>query len=313
MEVRPFVPAQASEGELAAVYRMYRAVQEATAPRDQPRSRQEFEGYLVHQSAPRECWVYGDTPVGFVELAANTATQLGRVPHLLVAPESRRQGVGRALLAVLQGRARELGLRRLRGTYADDAGRAFAAAVGARSGNTLRRSMMRLPMRAPVTPVPGYRLRSWVDAVPDELLASYVVARNAVNDAPGIPQIAYGAELIREREAAQRRRAIQVRVTVALDDDGAVAAFTDLRVARRSRVARTNETAVVAAHRGHGLARLVKTESLRLLATDRPELTAVTTTNEASNAPMLAINEQLGFTLLTEYTEALIELVVADA
>lgn len=316
MEVRRFVPERASEAELAAVYRMYLGAQETLASGDRPRSRQEFDGYLLHRPGPRDCWVYGAAPVGFADLGVNAGAGLGRVLHLFVTPERRRRGIGRALLAALTGRARELGLRRLTGSYADATGRAFAAATGARPGNVLRRGILRLPAAPaglPVTPAPGYRLRSWVGAAPDELLASYAVARNAVNDAPGIPQVAYSAELIRDHEAAQRRRRVQVRVTVALDPADTVAAFTDLRVTRGSDVARTNETAVLAAHRGRGLARLVKAESLRLLTAERPDVTAVTTTNETSNAAMLAINEKLGFTPLVEYTEAVIDLTIVGA
>jgi GNAT superfamily N-acetyltransferase len=313
MEVRQFVPDRAGEAELAAVYRMYLGVQEALATDDRPRSRPEFDGYLLHRAGPRECWVYGAVPVGFADLGVNADAGLGRVLHLFVTPDRRRRGIGRALLTALSDRARELGLRRLIGSYADTTGREFAAATGARPGIVLRRSILRLPAGLPVTPVPGYRLRSWVGAAPDELLDSYVAARNAVNDAPGIPQVRYDAEMIRKREAAQRRRGIQVRVTMALDRAGTVAAFTDLRVARGSDVARTNETAVLAAHRGRGLARLVKAESLRLLAAERPDTTAVTTTNETSNAPMLAINEKLGFTPLIEYTDAVIDLTIVGA
>jgi mycothiol synthase len=54
------------------------------------------------------------------------------------------------------------------------------------------------------------------------------------------------------------------------------------------------------------VARLVKTESLRLLAADRPGVTRVVTTNAATNAPMLAVNRRLGFVPVTVWTGTLL-------
>ena len=48
-------------------------------------------------------------------------------------------------------------------------------------------------------------------------------------------------------------------------------------------------------HRGHRLGLAVKVANLRLLQETQPQITTVVTFNADVNAPMVAVNEQLGF------------------
>ena len=217
---------------------------------------------------------------------------------VLVAPDARRRGIGRALFAEARAAAPDCVLL---GEHATPEGAAFARAVGAVADVRRVRSVLDLPSASlpPAAPPAGYRLRSWVGAAPDDLLESYARARNAIADAPladGEDETAWDAARVRDLEAtlAQRRR--QSRVTVALDAAGEVVAFTDLRVSPPpTRYALTDDTAVVAAHRRRGLARAVKTESLASLRADRPDVGLVATTNAEDNDAILALNTQLGF------------------
>ena len=59
-------------------------------------------------------------------------------------------------------------------------------------------------------------------------------------------------------------------------------------------------TAVAALCRGQGLAKSIKAAMLMLVRERRPEVTTFTTYNARSNAPMLSINQQLGFRLHRE-------------
>jgi RimJ/RimL family protein N-acetyltransferase len=56
-------------------------------------------------------------------------------------------------------------------------------------------------------------------------------------------------------------------------------------------------TAVLPAHRGHRLGLLVKVAMLELLLTREPAVRYIQTGNAGANAHMIAINEQLGFTV----------------
>ena len=247
----------------------------------------------------RRRWIAGD------DAAVVGAAVLFRAPgstsawvDVLVAPDARRRGIGRALLAAVRAGAPD---RVLLGEHATADGAAFARAVGAVGDARRVRSVLDLPNAPlpPAAPPHGYQLHSWVGAAPDDLVESYARARNAINDAPladGEEPDTWDVARVRDNEATLARRSRQSRVTVALDAAGDVVAFTDLRVSPPpTRYALTDDTAVVPAHRQRGLARAVKTESLALLRAERPDIGCVATTNAEDNTAMLALNGQLGF------------------
>ena len=62
-------------------------------------------------------------------------------------------------------------------------------------------------------------------------------------------------------------------------------------------MARQNDTGVDPAHRERGLGRWLKADMLRRVLAERPGIELVETWNAGSNAPMLAINHELGFRL----------------
>ena len=125
-----------------------------------------------------------------------------------------------------------------------------------------------------------------------------MAARAAMDDAPTPEEMEFPnwtAEQIRASEESLRRRNREMRVTVALRDDGVIGAFTELRVSRGSTLGFTDDTGTVASHRGQGLARAVKVESLRRLRDDHPAVEVVTTSNAEENTVMRHLNESIGF------------------
>jgi len=220
--------------------------------------------------------------------------------QVLVRPESRRRGIGSALLDTLRDATRAHGLRSFFGHHATEAGAAFAAHVGAIDDQRDVRALLELRSAGLPTPVvpDGWVLRSWVGRAPDELASSFVSARNAMHDAPapgGQEMARVTVEVLRDHEETAARRCREIRVTVALDGAGEIGAFTDVRVTPPSPDAATDDTATVAWARGRGLAVAVKLESLRLLRAERPEVERVSTTNAEHNAAMRHINTAIGF------------------
>jgi RimJ/RimL family protein N-acetyltransferase len=106
---------------------------------------------------------------------------------------------------------------------------------------------------------------------------------------------AWTAAHVRASEDSLALRNREMRVTVAIRADGEIGAFTELRVSRGSTLGFTDDTGTLAVHRGQGLARAVKLESLRRLRDDHPELTVVSTSNAEENAVMRHVNERVGF------------------
>jgi GNAT superfamily N-acetyltransferase len=280
-----------------------------------PRTRDDFEAFLQHPPATdaREYWIAEDegAVVGFAQLAGDRESPVLRA-SVLVHPDARRRGHGTELLESVVEAAALRGARELTGAHATEAGARFAARAGAVDSMREVRSLLRLPAKGSVGPVDGYELASWVGAAPERLLDSFAQAREAINDAPfpSDEEVAvFDGERVRALEAALERRNRDIRVTVALDARGEVVAFTELRVSRGpATVANTEDTAVVAAHRGRGLGRWVKAESLRLLHADRAEIELVTTTNAELNEPMLRLNRSLGFEPVSVQTSCVLGL-----
>jgi GNAT superfamily N-acetyltransferase len=220
--------------------------------------------------------------------------------RLLVRPDTRRRGIGTALLEAVRGRCAELGVRALHGQHGSPAGAAFASRVGASDGQRVVHSLLELPVaRLPERSSPeGWRIATWLGRVPDEHLAAFVRARAAMDDAPASDEVelpAWTAEDVRASEESLAARRREMRLTVALDPAGDVGAITELRHSAGSTLGFTDDTGTVAAHRRLGLARAVKLESLRRLRDDHPEIDVVTTANAEENAPMRRLNESLGF------------------
>jgi GNAT superfamily N-acetyltransferase len=274
------------------------------------RSPAETAAFYRHQPATHtSCFWLADGGFAGLFVYGPTATFL----RLLVHPESRRRGMGSALLATTVARARELGVQVMYAHHTTAAGAAFAAHAGFVDGQRIVRSL--LDLRHADLPEPhvpdGWTLATWLRRVPDEHLEAFVRVRASMDDAPAPDEMAFPsttAERVRESEASLARRDRELRVTVALRADGVIGSFTDLRLSRGSTVGFTDDTGTAREHRGLGLAKAVKTASLRCLRRDHPEVELVTTSNAEENAVMRHLNESLGFIRAAVETTAALRL-----
>jgi mycothiol synthase len=296
----------APDAELLAIHEIEQACLSELSPTDPGRSANEAIAFFRHQPPTHESfnWLADG---GFASLYIHGPK--AAFVSLFVHPDNRRAGLGTALLAAVRARAAERGVEELHGHHATPAGAAFAAHLEARPGQRQVRSLLRLGgAELPELSVPrGWAVRTWLASVPEEHLAAFVRARAAMDDAPGSDEIAFptaSAERIRASEASLVERQREMRLTIAIDRSGEIGAFTELRVSQGSKVAFTDDTGTVAAHRGKGLARAVKVESLHRLRADHPELEAVTTLNAEENSAMRRINESVGFRPIALFTTA---------
>lgn len=259
------------------------------------------------------------TPVG----ALRVEVPLADNRHLLYAeahvdPAARRRGVGSALL----GEAlRQVGAaaRTLLTVDLDEApaqldrspGRAFLTAHGFREA-------LREPRRDLALPVPparlaaleaaalphahGYEVLVWRDRCPDDLVdARAELGRVMSVDAPvgemDLQEERWDAARVREREhlAAEQGRSLLVGAARHAAS-GSLVGFTEVvvRPAQPEQVEQW-ETLVLGGHRGHRLGLLLKLAVLRALAADHPSAREVVTVNAETNAPMIAVNEALGY------------------
>lgn len=237
---------------------------------------------------------------------------------LHVPPADRRRGTGTALLDEVTARCKDSG-RSLLVTELDEApadlgrspGRAFLQQAGFDEVLVEVRRDLALPVEparldaveaAAREHADGYVLRTWRDRCPDDLVDDRAeLGRHMSNDVP-LGDLAWGeeswdADRVRAREhlVAQQERTV-LGAGAVHEATGRMVAFTEVAVSRHlpERVHQW-ETFVLDAHRGHRLGTLVKTAVLRRIADELPQARTVITTNATTNAPMIAVNEALGF------------------
>jgi GNAT superfamily N-acetyltransferase len=105
------------------------------------------------------------------------------------------------------------------------------------------------------------------------------------------------AERVRAAEQSWTRRGVDLWVVVAVHEaSGEVAGLTELAVDRYCPgLAHQEDTAVVPAHRGHGIGLWIKADMLHRLRAAASPVREIRTTTDFTNAYMLAVNDRLGF------------------
>ncbi|MEU5498968.1 GNAT family N-acetyltransferase [Streptomyces griseofuscus] len=233
-----------------------------------------------------------------------------RSNDLHVPPAERRRGVGSRLLDTAVATARGNARRRVVAqAKAGSPGDHFLAARGFRKVLTLRYT--RLPLADVDTailteiierPHPGYRLTSWQGTVPEDLAQTFAASRRAMDDMPtddsdwGI--VTWDVDRVRAAAKAVEQRGDHLHTVVAIDtSNGSIAGFTELVVpGNGAGDGQHYGTAVLPEHRGHGLGRWMKAESIRQASRDYPDLGGLLTDTADSNTHMREINDGLGYT-----------------
>jgi GNAT superfamily N-acetyltransferase len=233
--------------------------------------------------------------------------------ELVVHPDHRGNGYGRALLAELLAVARESGCTRLLAELPMDG----PAAVWARNRGA-RPVMVEMHRRLDLTIVDepaydalladakshskGYSVLQWTSPVPEEHLAGCAVLEGKmstdvpIDDLHWEPEV-YDVDRMRRRDQMIVARGMRQYTSVARHDaTGELVGSTTLtRLDTVPDSLDQWETIVLAEHRGHRLGMLLKIENLRFARREEAALRFVDTVNADSNAPMLRVNLALGF------------------
>ncbi len=234
-----------------------------------------------------------------------------------VAPANRRRGIGGALLEHLCAVAAEHGRTVLlidsnvpaaeRETHPYVR---FAAKHGFSLANVEVRRVLPLPVPAErldaweqeAAPYHrDYRIETFVDDLPEELLESYCYLSNQLAiDAP-TGEVDFEAESMtpetfRIRQQKVKEQGRTVFETLAIDAAGDAVAQSTLAVPSED-PGKVHQwgTLVRKDHRGHRLGLAVKVRNLRAMQQAFPNRRSVVTTNSEDNDHMVAINELMGF------------------
>jgi len=206
-----------------------------------------------------------------------------------VALESRNAGIGTALLERCEAHLAGLGVATvLSFTTPEEASRSFATAHGFRHTNTNRISGVDPRVIEPPSPPPGIDLCPLAELDPRKV---YELDAEAMSDVPGeiaMDDVSFEQWL----EDYWHHSDTDLDASVAAVIDGRPVSFSHLRIAPGGRAV-TDMTGTLRDHRGRGLALLVKRASLANAAGRGVEL--VSTENDETNAPMLRVNEKLGY------------------
>jgi GNAT superfamily N-acetyltransferase len=258
-----------------------------------------------------------------LELYRRENLQLARV-DLRVLPAWRRRGIGSSLLAAVEQLVVAAGRTELGGMdetpvgpdhaggpdYEDAAG-PFAVCHGFTFAQEMVRRELRLPLSrrharaladSPKSRPSGYSLITFADRWPDELIEDRCeLGRRMSTDVPmgeqELDEEVWDEARVRQIEAAFAAQNRAKVITVARDDDsGRLAGFTEIAVPLGApESVWQHDTLVVREHRGHGLGFAMKVANLAALELQFAAARSLSTWNAAENAPMIAVNDEMGF------------------
>lgn len=244
----------------------------------------------------RRMWLAedGGEAVGFAAagLANTSSDPSAAIANVYVHPGRRRQGIGTALWGLVEQRLAELG-----GTYVnsfgldDEPSRRFMGARGFEVTFVQRMSRLDLARLGPPAPVPdGVELVPFA-AVGDPR-AIWALEAEGLRDVPvdqPLDDVRYEDWEARLWSDPDLDREASLLALL----DGEPAAFTSFLSDPESGRATSAMTATARAARGRGLASLVKQHGLARLAA--AGIREAVTENDERNAPMLRVNERLGY------------------
>ncbi|MGW4206503.1 GNAT family N-acetyltransferase [Lentzea sp. NPDC004789] len=235
--------------------------------------------------------------VGYARAKVSEAEQnadLGLI-IVVVRPEHRRQGIGTALLRAVPSLLNGRTIVESWGLTKGDEGERFATARGFRIVTSMTTQRLALAALPEVAELPsGYELATWRGTVPEEFVEAYVKGLNAVADAPfGETALDHAFNTV---ESVRQDTADRWVVLLLHEGEAAGVTVVELDPAVPA-VATQLHTAVLPAHRGKGLGRLIKARMLHNLT----GVEEIYTRTSSENEHMLRVNHSLGYTDIDTY------------
>jgi GNAT superfamily N-acetyltransferase len=239
---------------------------------------------------------------------------------VLVRADWRRRGIGARLLRLIGEQAMTEGRSVLTWSTFDalPAGGSFSRRVLARVARVNRTSELVVAdvdwatvqrwAHAERARALGYVVEMVDGAFPEHLRGDAATLHHLVQTAPK-EDLDVGDVMIDDEFVAELDRSLQragrTRWTVLVRDPGGVCVGgTELTFEPgEPETVHQQNTAIASANRGLGLAKWAKARMLERIRDERPQVRRVQTSNAFSNASMLAINDALGFRIISTRTE----------
>ena len=323
LQIEEYDPRALSEAEWESFFALREQRRRGLFPRDPLPSREKERRYMTgaHELWDIHWWrAYAPEESRFVALGgswyeSNQSPSYEANRHIVymdlyVDARYRGQGIGRAYLKALVSQARALGKSLIRAENAETgSGVPFCHKLGGRvvAERHLNRlyvadvdwDLMAQWRRDGARKARGVTLERFRD-VPDGDMEQFcrlyteVTNQAPAGDLPG--EILVTPEQRRQDEKEIRARGYEWHTLVSREPDGTISGLTEMFYAPAEPWHLEQElTGVRAAYRGRGLGKWLKAEMLGFAAERYPQAKFVNTGNADHNAPMVSINERMGF------------------
>lgn len=228
-----------------------------------------------------------------------------------VRPDHRRRGIGTTWLTVILDLMERHGCTKVGMEAEEKAGHAFMKWLGADVGLTGAENRLNLAgvdwamverwAAEGAARSPNTRLEMYDGHIPEQMWAEFAPQFSAMLNTIPFENLDIGTEVVtpdhmRDYQAQMELAGERLHTVMTREPDGVMSGITDVIWAPyRPTIIQQQFTGARTDARGRGLGKWMKAAMLLHLRELYPDARWITTDNAGSNAPMLAINKQLGF------------------
>jgi GNAT superfamily N-acetyltransferase len=319
LETKVFDPKTAGESEFVALNAFGNVMWIESMPDDPPRTLDETMRGLRSIPPFVGFWMWAVWRGGEIVATANTSVL--RADHnqhvadfgISVHPELRRRGIAKGLLKNVVDVAQKENRRLLISNTESNvpSGEAFMNRLGAQMAlamhfnqlnlDELDRTLMREWVQRGEEKANEFELGLWEGLYPQEEYETIVRMNEVMNTAPrddlDVEDFKWTVEQLKQaEESLAKRRTERWTMFARHKASGQIAGYTEVYWnPDQPEMLGQGDTGVFPEYRNHGLGRWMKAAMVEKVLRDRPQVKRIRTGNAHSNAPMLRINDQMGF------------------